>query len=164
MTAPHIIGIISDSHDHQTNIRRAVEVFNDAGCSLVVHGGDFVAPFTSREFKHLACPIVGVFGNNDGERNGLMTQFTEIGSIHDAPYVFTHGGKQFALMHEPYYINDFLTREDIDVIIYGHIHKVDIRPGRPLVINPGESCSWLTGKATVVLLDLLTMEPRLVEL
>ena len=38
------IGIISDSHDHVDNIRRAVSVFREASVELVIHAGDIVSP------------------------------------------------------------------------------------------------------------------------
>ena len=47
---------------------QAVRLFDDAGCDLVVHAGDFVAPSRSRSCE----PRVpsGVFGNCDGEKAG----------------------------------------------------------------------------------------------
>src|SRR4030042_509218 len=56
-----MIGILSDSHDNLTRVREAVRLFNDAGCSLVIHPGDFVAPFN----RHLASKAydVVVFGH-----------------------------------------------------------------------------------------------------
>ncbi len=164
MLKENIVGIISDSHDHRTNIRKAVSEFNKAGCSLVVHGGDFIAPFTAREFGKLACPLIGVFGNNDGEKNGLTKLYSSIGNLHEPPYEFVHSGKRFAVMHEPDYLDKYLERKDMDVVVYGHLHEIDIRPGKPLVVNPGESCSWLTERSTIVLLDLLTMNTELLDL
>jgi hypothetical protein len=67
-------------------------------------------------------------------------------------------------MHEPFFLDEYLAHTDVDVIIYGHTHQVDIRPGKPLVINPGECCSWLTGRSTIVLLDLASMDARLIDL
>ena len=67
-------------------------------------------------------------------------------------------------MHEPDYLEKYLAQDNIDVIVYGHLHEIDIRPGKPLVINPGESCSWLTERSTIVLLDLATMKTELVDL
>jgi len=164
MAQENIIGIISDSHDNRDAIHRAVDVFNSAECALVIHGGDYVAPFTVREFGRLECPLVGVYGNNDGERAGLEAQYANVGQLHRAPHEFGHGGKRFIVMHEPYYLDDSSAREDVDVVVYGHTHKIDIRPGKPLVINPGESCSWLSGRSTVVLLDIETMKPQLIDL
>jgi hypothetical protein len=52
----------------------------------------------------------------------------------------------------------------VDAIVYGHTHDVDVRLGHPLVINPGEAGGWLTGKATMALLDLETMTVEIVSL
>ena len=164
MLKQNLVGIISDSHDHRLNIQKAVEEFNKAGCSLVVHAGAYVAPFTIREFGKLTCPLVGVFGNNDGERKGLLTQFSRIGALHEPPHEFVHYNRRFVVMHDPVYLEEYLARDDMDVIIYGHLHEIDIRPGKPLVINPGESCSWLAGRSTIVMLDLDTMETDLLDL
>ncbi len=164
MPEKNMVGIISDSHDNRTSIIAAVELFNRRGCGLVIHAGDFVAPFTAPEFAKLDCPFIGVFGNNDGERKGLLAQYSKFGELHEPPHEFDHAGKRFAMMHEPVHLDDYLARGTVDVIVYGHLHKIDLRPGNPLVINPGESCSWLTGRSTVVILDIETMEPEIVEL
>jgi putative phosphoesterase len=154
------IGILSDTHDNRSSIHRAVEIFNEAGCSLVVHAGDFVAPFTAWEFVRLTCPFIGVVGNNDGDKNGLRQAYAEFGTIYGPPHEFTHGGKRLVVMHEPDYVDEYRSREDMDVVIYGHTHKLTISPGNPLVINPGECCSWVSGQSTMVLLDLSTMDVR----
>jgi len=160
----NLIGILSDTHDNQSSIRHAVDEFNRSECSLVVHGGDYVAPFTAREFGRLDCPLIGVFGNNDGEKAGLRKQFEPFGMLYGAPHEFTHAGRRLVVMHEPFFLDEYKGRTDIDVIIYGHTHQVDIKHGKPLVINPGECCRWLTGHSTIVLLDLATMDARLVDL
>jgi len=157
-------GIISDTHDNKSAIHKAVEAFNNAGCSIVIHAGDFIAPFTIREFKNLACPLIGVFGNNDGERKGLSEQYSQIGSLHEPPFEFKHMGIRFVVMHEPDNLDKYRAKNDIDVIVYGHLHKIDIRQGKPLVINPGECCSWLTGRATIALLNLSTMKVDILDL
>jgi len=165
MIKERMVGIISDTHDHRLSIQKAVTLFNKTGCSLVIHAGDYVAPFTACEFGKLTCPLVGVFGNNDGERKGLAAQFSNIGaSLYEPPHEFTHYDKRFVVMHAPDYLDTYLTRDSIDVIVYGHLHEIDIRHGKPLVINPGESCSWLTGRSTVVLLDISTMDYEVLDL
>ncbi len=159
-----LIGIISDTHDNRASIRKAVEVFNTHGCSLVIHAGDYVAPFTVREFGKLNCPLIGVFGNNDGEIKGLKEHFSKIGSLFEAPYQFTHCNRKFAVMHEPFYLDKYIVQNDVDVVIYGHTHEIDVRHEEPMVINPGECCSWLTGRSTVVLLDCTTLEEKVIDL
>ena len=39
------VGVMSDSHDNIPNVKRAVALFNEIGVDLVVHAGDFIAPF-----------------------------------------------------------------------------------------------------------------------
>ena len=161
---PDLIGIISDTHDHREHIEQAVRVFSDAGCSLVIHAGDFVAPFTAPVFSQLPCPFVGVYGNNDGERAGLAEKYGAFGELHDPPHEFEHAGLRIAVMHEPTWLDEYRKRTDIDVVVYGHLHELDIRPGRPLVINPGEACSWLAGRSTAVLLDPRTLSTEVITL
>ena len=159
-----LAGIISDTHDNRTNIIRAVELFNRTGVSLVIHGGDMVAPFTALDFKALNCPMEMVFGNNDGERIGLVNSFRGIGNLLPGPRTFLFQGKKFLLMHELGCLDDVASAAGVDVIVYGHTHDVDVRLGHPLVINPGEAGGWLTGKATIALLDLETMTVEIVSL
>ena len=43
-----MIGIMSDSHDNLDAVNIAVQIFNSHECRLVIHAGDFVAPFSAR--------------------------------------------------------------------------------------------------------------------
>jgi len=159
-----LVGIISDTHDNRTNIVRAVELFNRKGAFLVVHAGDMVAPFTALDFRALSCPMEMVFGNNDGERIGLVNSFKDIGTLQPGPRTFSFQGKKFLLMHESGCLDEVINAAGVDVIIYGHTHHEDVRPGHPLVINPGEAGGWLTGKATIAVLDLETMAVEIISL
>jgi putative phosphoesterase len=64
-----LIGIMSDSHDNLKAVRTAACLYREAGCSLVIHAGDFIAPFTARELALAGCLVKGVFGNCDGEKS-----------------------------------------------------------------------------------------------
>ena len=158
------VGIISDTHDNRKAIRQAVEIFNSRGASLVIHAGDLVAPFTALDFKSLNCSMEIVFGNNDGERIGLSVSFKETGSLLPGPRTFSFQGKKFLLMHEPGSLETLAGSDNVDVIIYGHTHEIDIRKGPPLIINPGEAGGWLRDKSTIALLDLETMAVEVIEL
>ena len=156
----NLIGILSDTHDNRASIHRAVDLFNASGCSLVVHAGDYIAPFTAQEFERLACPFLGVFGNNDGDKNGLRKAYEKVGSLYGPPHEFTHAGRRLVVMHETDYVDEYLAREDIVAVIFGHTHQIEVTAGKPLLLNPGECCSWITGRSTVMILDLSTMEVR----
>ena len=160
----NLLGILSDTHDNRNTIIKAVEIFNKKGTGLVAHAGDFIAPFTALDFKQLACPMEMVFGNNDGEKIGLQTAFRELGNLMQGPRSFCFGGKRFLLMHEDNCLDVVGSSADVDVILYGHTHSVDIRRGSPLIINPGEAGGWLHGKATIAVLDIETMEVEVIDL
>ncbi|MEL7671087.1 YfcE family phosphodiesterase [Methanobacterium sp.] len=66
---------MSDSHDNLPAIREAVKFFNEAKVELVIHAGDMISPFAANEIKNLNAEFKAVFGNNDGERDGLRHFF-----------------------------------------------------------------------------------------
>ena len=159
------IGIMADTHDNLNNIKKAVEVFNQEKIDLLLHSGDFVSPFTARELKYIRCSLVGVFGNNDGDRLFLLDQFQKIGSIYPEPYKATLEGKNIILFHKNDVIKELAKSQCYDVIIYGHNHQTEVkRVGKTLIINPGECGGWLTGKGTVAVLDLDDLNVRIINL
>lgn len=160
-----MIGVMSDSHDNITQLRKAVELFKNAKCELVLHAGDVVAPFAARELVALGCPIKAVFGNCDGEKQGLEMALEKFGEIQDAPLLLTHGGRRILLVHYHFSVATYASSGKYDVVIFGHTHKPDIRrEGKTLILNPGEAGGWLTGKSTVALLNLDKLEAEIVPL
>ncbi len=149
-----MVGILSDTHDNLTRVREAVRLFNDAGCDLVIHAGDFVAPFAAEELCNLRAPVKAVYGNCDGEKAGLAKVFQGLGEIRDAPLKFSHAGLRFLVCHLDTPVGRHVASKACDIIVYGHTHRplVESRGG-VLLINPGEACGWLRGKGTVALLD-----------
>lgn len=153
-----MIGIMSDSHDNVDAVRQVVSLFNRSGCTLVLHAGDFVAPFAARELKSLSCPVRAVFGNCDGERAGLERIIREFGEIKPEPFLVRHGGLNVFLTHIPFTNNRPSARGEYDVLVYGHTHRPEVRTDpRTLIINPGEAGGWVTGRKTVALFDPETM-------
>jgi uncharacterized protein len=77
------LGIIPDTHDDLPRLKYAIKKFNENGVSYVIHAGDYVFPGVVKQFKHLDGRLMGVLGNNDGEKLGLLKNFQEIsGSLH----------------------------------------------------------------------------------
>ena len=152
------IGVMADSHENMPMIAQAVELFNRKKVELVLHAGDFISPITAKEFEKLKAKLIGVFGNNDGDKLYLSHKFRKIGEIHPDTWEMEIGGKRIALMHQPRFLEALIASKKYDIIIYGHTHRVDLRPGPPLVLNPGECGGWLTGKCTVGIVDLETMK------
>ena len=158
-----LVGILADSHDNRVMTKRAVDFFNAQGVLLTLHAGDYIAPFNYLEFQGLTSDFIGVFGNNDGEKQGLLAAFEQIGPIFSPPHFFVFGKKRFALMHESDELEALEASGGFDVIIYGHTHRPEIRKGDVLVINPGEIGGWLEGRSTVALLNLATMVAEIID-
>lgn len=158
------LGVMADSHDNIPKIAEAVELFNEEGVELVLHAGDYISPITAHAYEKLDAPLVGVFGNNDGDRLFLVERFRNIGEIHPDHHEFEVDGKKGVLMHEPKFIDALVKSGFYDLVIYGHTHQIDIREGRPLVINPGECGGWLTGRATVAIVETEDLSVRLIDL
>lgn len=73
------LGIISDTHDDIDNVRMAIDTFNRENVKYVIHAGDYVFPGVVMEFKRMNAKLIGVLGNNDGEKVQLLRAFLEIG-------------------------------------------------------------------------------------
>lgn len=159
-----LIGIMADSHDNMVAIKKAVSFFNKKNVGIVLHAGDFVSPFTALEFGKLKMKLAGVFGNNDGDKPFLLERFKNIGALRQDFFEMKLAGKKIVLMHQPKFIDQLLKDEKYDVIVYGHSHKVDIRKDAALVINPGETGGWLTGRRTVAILDTKNLGTKIVDL
>ena len=160
-----LIGIFADSHDHLDHIRRAVEVFNDAGCELVVFAGDLVSSFAVPPLRQLRCKVIGCFGDNEGNKPGVTAGMRIIGTIGEPPFGFkTPDGRKILLAHMDRSLTGL--EGEFDVAIFAHSHKPSItrdEEGR-LFINPGETSGWSHGRPSVALLDTSTLQARIVML
>lgn len=160
-----LAGIISDTHDNMNMLKKAVDLFNERAAEVVLHAGDYIAPFTAREFRRLNCKMVGVFGNNDGEKFGLKKSFEGFAELHEGIYQLDLKGKIVAIIHYPEIAATLAARGAYDAIIYGHTHRAETRKeGETLLINPGECGGWLEGTSTIAFLDTATMDVEIVQL
>ncbi len=150
-----ILGIISDTHDQLDRIHEAIEVFRQEKVGAVIHCGDFIAPFAIKLFEVLGCPFYSVFGNNDGERAGLWRVVGGFGELYDPPHIFTIAKKRILVSHTPPTDAQVKSNAPLDYVFFGHTHDAVAKTlnGIP-AYNPGEGCGWLTGHATIGILDL----------
>ncbi|MFH1655986.1 MAG: metallophosphoesterase [Candidatus Omnitrophota bacterium] len=149
------IGLIADTHDNLTKLKKAVKLFNSKKVDFVLHAGDYVAPFTAAFLEKLNCEYLGVFGNNDGETEGLRKKSG--GRIRKGPIKLKKAGKNIVLTHDA----RGLKLKDFDVVVCAHSHKKQLlKDGKTLIINPGECGGWLTDKSTVAMLDTNTLSVK----
>ncbi|MEJ5258396.1 MAG: metallophosphoesterase [Fervidobacterium sp.] len=155
--------IISDSHDNIPNVKKFIEIAKQKGVTHIFHLGDIVSPFVAPCFLIDEIEFFGIFGNNDGEKLFLMQKFQN--KLHNQPYEKELHGFRIFLMHEPYALVPAIKSQLYDFVFYGHTHQLDIRTeGKTLVINPGESCGYLTGRSTAVILRPEQKEYEILEL
>jgi uncharacterized protein len=136
------IAVMSDSHDHIWNLRKALDMIVKQGCDAIIHCGDFVAPFMFKEMMQAGIPVHCVFGNNDGDRhlltriaiesNGLITLYGLIGEMEA-------GGLKIAFTHEGPFAQGLASTGKYDLVCFGHSHRYEQgRIKNTLLLNPGE--------------------------
>ena len=147
------IGIISDTHDDITNTNKAIDIFEHNKVEVVIHAGDMISPPVINEFKRLTengVKFFGIFGNNDGEKDGLKNAFEFIGGklLGDIGKIEIDRLK-FCIYHG----QDLKKKEKIiksrkfDVFVFGHTHTkypkgVDTEIiNDTIVLNPGTAHS-----------------------
>lgn len=149
-----MIGIISDTHENEEAVRKAVKIFKDKNPSFVVHCGDIISPPMLEHFKGLKMKFV--FGNNDGEKVGLNKRATEYGweEITEEKE-FEYKSKKFYVHHgtEAEKLKNAIKSNKYDYILTGHTHvKRDEKIGNARVINPG--ALFRIYPYTIALLDI----------
>ena len=155
-----LVGIISDSHDNLPKIEAAVAKLNDARVELVLHAGDYCSPFAALRYQGLKSKMIGVFGNNDAERELLKTKFESLGHEVRSRFVSLEVDKvRIGLLHgdEENLLEDLARSQSYDLIISGHTHSISkLQNGRTVCFNPGEICGYLSGRATIATFDTST--------
>jgi uncharacterized protein len=163
------IGILSDTHDRLSMIAKAVAWCNDTDVGLVLHAGDYISPFVIDTLAGLNAPMVGVFGNNDGDRDMLLSKCREKKHLEirgDITEV-SAGGRDIALLHghQKDRLAEVIQRGNHAVVVHGHSHRPTVsREGNTLVVNPGAVSGYLTGRCTVALLETEEMQVEIVDL
>ena len=155
-----IIGVLSDTHDRLPALDRALAVFRRRSVGAVIHAGDIVAPFAAKRLRDWPGRLYVIYGNNDGEREGLKGTLEQ---IQDGPLKLELGGKRILVHH----FIDWCEAADIadaDIIITGHNHEVvnEVQDGK-LFLNPGECCGWLSGRCTAAILNTDSMSADIIE-
>lgn len=147
------VGIITDTHDKQTLLKKAIEVFAEHHVDCVLHAGDITSPSSVQALAGIDhVKFIAVFGNCDSDKSALESIVSGYeGEIHRGVYRGRIGDKKLLMAHDPCALGDMAVAGDFDLIVYGHTHVQDIRRDcNTLVINPGQS--W------AVILDLDSME------
>jgi len=152
-----ILGVVSDTHNHTSNVERIIDIFNERNVDKVIHTGDITQAKTLNRFSRLDCPLLGVYGNNDLEEKGLKEVADQNGfDFQRPPFLIEINNKSIAIFHEPEEIEGFLKKFSyVELIIHGHTHRYrSEKIGNVKIINPGECAGMIKGKNSIGLLEL----------
>jgi len=168
------LAVISDTHDHRDNILKAISVMNERKIDALVHCGDYCSPFTKRWFDNLRDNIkenfFGVFGNNDGDHEFLRKNLGQICKIAEGSIemVQEFNGKKTFISHMPHHttIEALASSGKFDIVLSGHTHAVVNKKyeNGVLVVNPGEACGYLSGKATFAIINTEKLIAEIIEM
>jgi putative phosphoesterase len=164
------VGVISDTHDSIKIMESLIEKMLSEGVEAIIHLGDFIAPFTLKKLASHGVKVIAVFGNNDGEKQGLMEAAREANvDLSEGPREIELGGRKLLLLHG--YGSKEFTKKIVyalaasrrwDAVLYGHTHEYDITYYTGvLVLNPGDGGGVLNSP-TAAILDLRGLRARVV--
>ena len=159
------VGVFADAHDHVDNVRRAVRIFNDLGCRLVIFAGDFVSPLVIPPLRKLTSTLIACYGDNDGNRPGIAGGMRIVGTLGEPPFgIRLADGTRLLLTHQLEMLRGQL--DGAQVVIWAHTHKSGIArdaAGR-LLLNPGETSGWVFRKPSLACFESETLEAWLIPL
>ena len=150
------VGLMADTHDRLPAIAELVRQMQAAGVGMVLHAGDFCAPFALKAYEDAHVTLAGVFGRNDGDPQGLLSR-AQAGfgmELFESPHSFDIGGRRILLIHD---IGDVHERSVSahEIVVHGNTHQQEMKTrGDTLIVNPGEACGWLRGTPSAAILDL----------
>ena len=150
------VGLMADSHDRLPAIAEFVKQMQSAGVTMLLHAGDYCAPFALNPIEEASMTLAGVFGRNDGDTQGLLAKASAgFGAeLFEGPHSFELGGQRVLLVHD---LADVQARsiEAHGVVIHGFTHQQEMKTrGDTLIVNPGECCGWLYGTPKAAIIDL----------
>jgi uncharacterized protein len=154
------VGLLADTHDRLPAIAGLLAAMAERDVAVVLHAGDFCSPFSLIPFIEAQVAVAGVFGKNDGDREGIRAKGEQgiAVELFESPHSFEIGGRRVLVVHD---IGDVAERsiEAHQLVVHGCTHRRETRRvGDTLIVNPGEGCGWLYGRPTAAVVDLDTME------
>lgn len=151
------IGILSDTHNDRVMVKKAAEIFESLGVTVVIHCGDVTSPLILDELSEFQ--IFLAYGNMDFDRVTLDQKIAQLGhsnesgkSLHlclDNKDIFVTHGDIYNLLDEANKSGSY------DYVFSGHTHRFrDQKLGRTRDINPGALGGGYVEQRSIAVLDL----------
>ncbi len=152
------VAVISDIHDHEKNLRTALQAAREAGCAVLCCAGDIedvsILHLLGREWSG---PLHLVFGNNewDLEEHRVIAKLYPQICHHGSCGIFSLGDRCAAMAHYQGRAERAAALEPkVTVLFYGHTHRADrSRKDGLLLVNPGEICGSRYGRGSFAVYD-----------
>ncbi len=160
------VGLLSDTHDRVPAIDALLKEMLARDVNFVLHAGDYCSPFSLKPFQDHNVAMAGVFGRNDGDREGIRS-YAEQGmgqELFESPHSIKLLELKVLIVHD---IGDVSERSVLahSIVIHGHTHLQEMKTrGDTLIVNPGEGCGWLYGAPSAAILDLDTRQVEFIKL
>jgi putative phosphoesterase len=154
--------VLSDTHDNMDAVNRLVRCSDYKQADMLIHLGDIVSPFTLKALLKSGKRLVGVFGNNDGDKVMLKELCP---SLKDQPQHLRIEGINLTLLHG--FGSPEVTEGIVDallnhaprgsLILYGHTHRYRVKVLEDkIAVNPGALSGYLSDFRSYALLTIST--------
>jgi putative phosphoesterase len=133
------IAIVSDTHNRNDTVERALAVVRQRGIDTILHCGDIEDPPMVELFAGFKAHFV--FGNCDWNRDELRSAMKAAGAtLHENFGHLELEKRQIAFVHsdDKKLFAELEASDAFDYLFYGHTHvREEHRTGKTRVINPG---------------------------
>jgi putative phosphoesterase len=154
------IGIISDVHDHQLNLKKVLKYFEKNGIRIILFCGDVCAASTLQLIKNFDLEVHLVFGNVDDKLN-LMLKKPENVKIYNFFGEAEIEKRKVFFTHFPEIADLAVNSKKYDAIFYGHTHEAKVEKVEKVwKVNPGDLMG-LKAKPSFAIYDLKREEVKI---
>ena len=158
------IGIISDSHDRIETTNKAIQIIKEKGGEVLIHCGDFCAPFMMNELSKFDGEVHCVFGNID-DRFTTPNRAKSLGiNFHGDTAILEIDNKKILVNHHPDIARAFASTGEYDAVFHGHNHTAKKEKIKDtLLVNPGEIMGWKS-KPSLAIYDTESNNVEIIEI
>jgi len=157
------IGIISDSHDRIESTNRAIDLIKEKEAEVLIHCGDFCAPFMMAELAKFGKEVHCVFGNTD-DRFMTPRKAESLGiKFHGDLAELEFDDRKVLVNHYPENAQAYASTGRYDIVFYGHSHVAKKEKiGNTWLVNPGEIMAW-KGAPSFAIYDTRTNDVEIIQ-
>ena len=167
------IAVLSDIHDHLTNLERFLEQIKEKNIEAIIFCGDMISPFTTGILAKADLPTYACLGNNDEDHIGMMKKGGEKFTWFHLSQEYGEvelDRKKIAFCYYPK-LGELLAKSaEFDAVFFGHTHiSKNETVGKTLLVNSGAVCGINFEKkaydtSTYAIYDTQTNSAEIVEI